>query len=92
MRNGTAERLCSALAELVAALCRDDVLAIENALLKLQQLIELNVEELRRDLDNETLREVKNLMEAAQCLVWIRLLSVAEGGRMASNALVHEKV
>ncbi len=92
MRDGTAERLCEALAELVEALCRDDVRAIENASFKLQRLLELDCDELRRNLDFETLREVRNLMEAAQCLVWVRLLSVSEAGKMTPNALVQEKV
>lgn len=92
MRNGTAEQLCSALAELVAALCRDDVRAIENASLKLQRLLELEADELRQGLDFETLREVRNLMEAAQCLVWVRLLSIAEASKSTATTLVHEKV
>jgi hypothetical protein len=92
MRDGTAERLCRELANLVSALCRDDVQAIETASLQLQRLLELEGGQLRQSLDSETLREVRNLMEAAQCLVWVRLLSVAESGNVATNALVREKV
>ncbi|MCS7263608.1 MAG: hypothetical protein NZ805_02105 [Armatimonadetes bacterium] len=92
MKEGTAERLCAALAELVTALCREDVRAIENASFKLQKLLELEADELNRSLDHETLREVRNLMEAAQCLVWVKLLSAAEAGKLTINALIHEKV
>jgi hypothetical protein len=92
MRDGTAERLCRALANLVSALCREDVQAIETASLQIQRLLELEGGKLRQSLDSETLREVRNLMEAAQCLVWVRLLSVAESGNVATNALVREKV
>lgn len=92
MRNGTAERLCRALADLVAALCKDDVRAIETSSTKLQQLLESEGEQIRSALDYETLREVQNLMEAAQCLVWVRLLSVAEHGTAVTNALVQENV
>lgn len=92
MRNGTAERLCRALADLVAALCKDDVRAIEKSSTKLQQLLESEGEQIRNALDFETLREVQNLMEAAQCLVWVRLLSVSESGIAVTNALVQEKV
>ncbi len=92
MRNGTAERLCRALADLVAALCKDDVRAIETSSTKLQQLLESEGEQIRNALDFETLREVQNLMEAAQCLVWVRLLSVSESGIAVTNALVQEKV
>lgn len=92
MRNGTAERLCRALADLVAALCKDDVRAIEVTSNRLQRLLELEGEQLRNSLDAETLREVRNLMEAAQCLVWVRLLSVTESGAVVTNALVQEKV
>ncbi|MER3500568.1 MAG: hypothetical protein C4295_03660 [Candidatus Fervidibacterota bacterium] len=92
MQDGTAERLCRALAELVAALCRDDVRAIEMASSQLQRLLETEGPKLRCALDSETLREVRNLMEAAQCLVWVRLLSVAEAGLAQPNALVRERV
>ncbi|MFN4180032.1 MAG: hypothetical protein ACK4I8_06940 [Armatimonadota bacterium] len=92
MRNGTAERLCRALADLVAALCKDDVRAIETSSTKLQQLLESEGDQIRNALDFETLREVQNLMEAAQCLVWVRLLSVSESGIAVTNALVQEKV
>ncbi|MFN3420497.1 MAG: hypothetical protein ACK40X_02060 [Armatimonadota bacterium] len=92
MCNGTAERLCRALADLVAALCKDDVRAIEASSTKLQQLLELEGEQIRSALDFETLREVRNLMEAAQCLVWVRLLSVAESGTAVTNALIQERV
>jgi len=92
MRNGTAERLCRALADLVAALCRDDVRAIEATSTRLQKLLESEGEQIREALDAETLREVRNLMEAAQCLVWVRLLSVAETGAVTATTLVQEKV
>lgn len=92
MRNRTAERLCRALADLVAALCKDDVRAIEATSTQLQRLLESEGEQIRDALDTETLREVRNLMEAAQCLVWVRLLSVAESGTVVTNALVQEKV
>ncbi len=92
MSNGTAERLCRALADLVAALCRDDVRAIEVTSTKLQRLLELEGEQIRNSLDAETLREIRNLMEAAQCLVWVRLLSATESGSVVTSALVQEKV
>lgn len=92
MSNGTAERLCRALVDLVAALCKDDVRAIETTSTRLQQLLESEGEKIRDSLDTETLREIRNLMEAAQCLVWVRLLSVAESGSVVTNALVQEKV
>lgn len=91
MIDGTADRLARALADLVLALCRDDVRAIEGASSQLQRLLELEGEQIYQTLDTETLREVKNLIEAAQCLVWIRLLSVAESGAIATNALVQGK-
>jgi len=55
-------------------------------------LLESEGEQIREALDAETLREVRNLMEAAQCLVWVRLLSVAETGAVAATTLVQEKV
>jgi hypothetical protein len=54
--------------------------------------LELEGEQIRNSLDTETMREIRNLMEAAQCLVWVRLLSVAESGAVITNALVQEKV
>lgn len=92
MRDLTAERLCHALANLVSALCRDDVQAVEVASLQIQKLLEQEGTQLRRSLDYETLREIKNLVEAAQCLVWVKLLSASESGMVATNRLVREKV
>ncbi len=91
MRDGTAERFCRVLAELVAALCQDNVAAIETASLRLQRLLEVEGHQLRHSVDMDTLREARQLMEAAQCLVWIRLLSVVEKGA-TPNALVRESV
>lgn len=92
MRDLTAERLCQALANLVSALCQDDVQAVEVASLQIQKLLEQEGPQLHHSLDCETLREIKNLIEAAQCLVWVKLLSVPESGMIATNRLVREKV
>lgn len=92
MRDGTAEELCRALMNLVSALCRDDLKAIENASQKLQELLESGGEKFGQGMDKETLREIRNLIEAAQCLVWVRLLSVSESGAVTTNALVSGKV
>ncbi len=92
MRDGTAERLCRALADLVAALCRNNLEAVEATTLHLQRLMETEGEQIRHALDPETLREVRNLMEAAQCLIWIRLLSAVEVGAHHADALLRERV
>jgi hypothetical protein len=88
-RNGPLGRLQGLLTDLIGALCRDDVTAIEEATLALQRFLE-SEEWKGESVNPEALALVCRLLEAAQCLVWTRLLSLAAQGN--PNPLVTERV
>ncbi len=85
------ERLQRALSELVIALCHNDVAAIEAATAQLQILL-AKVALPSQGTDYESWLRIRSLLEAAQCLVWARLLSLVQKGAETNNFLVRERV
>lgn len=85
------ERLQRALSELVIALCRNDAAMIEAATAQLQSLL-AEVTLPSQGADDESWLRMRSLLEAAQCLVWARLLLSAQQGAEVNNFLVGERV
>ncbi|GBD00117.1 hypothetical protein HRbin17_02653 [bacterium HR17] len=86
------QRLQALLADLIAALCHNDPDAIEQAASNLHRFVEAGQAQLLTVTDGEAIVTLQPLLEAAQCLVWARLLYLVSAGSPTQSALVGEYV
>lgn len=91
-RNGLLGRLQGLLTELIRALSRNDVEAIERATEALQQFVDENTHLLTQIACPSDLTLLCRLLEAAQCLVWTRLLTLATQSDLPTRSLVAGQV
>lgn len=85
-------RLQGLLTELIRALSRNDVEAIERATEALQQFVDENTHLLTQIACPSDLTLLCRLLEAAQCLVWTRLLTLATQSDLPTRSLVAGQV
>lgn len=90
--NGLLGRLQGLLTDLIGALSRNDVEAIERATEALRQFVDESGHLLTQITCPTELALLCRLMEAAQCLVWTRLLTLATQRGLPNRSLVAGQV
>ena len=86
------EQLEEAITQLMQGLCDNDLPSIETATQRLEAILQTRPPLGDEEMDTETLNRVRALLEAVQCLVWTRLMSLCGQSVLPMNVMIQETV